>query len=164
MTTLTKVQVQRAEKLRAEGKSLREIAAAIGVAAATVKKALDQKQESGTHSTLEQIRKQRLIRLKHQNAKLEGELKKMRAEWVPLEQIKRDVTACDAVVKAQFLALGPMLAPQLATMTEPREIAKLLTDAVTQTCNDLASNGKLWELPEDHCLVCGTKTKEEVAL
>src|SRR5262245_8402506 len=162
MTTLTKAQVARAQKLQAEGKSLRESGAAIGVAAATIKRALDQKKDGGQHSTLEQIREQRLIRLKHQNAKLEGELKKMRAEWVPLEQIKRDVAACDAVVKTQFLALGPQLAQQLAAMTEPHEIARLLTDAVTQTCNDLASNGRLWELPPDRCIVCGAKKEEHL--
>src|SRR5262245_9941545 len=137
MTTLTKAQVARAEQLRAEGQSLRRIAAVIGVSVSTVKRALDQTRDGGESSTLEQNRRQRLIRIKKKSEKLEGELKKMRAEWVPLEQIKREVTACEVVVRTQLLGLGPRLAPQLAAMSEPGEIARLVTDEVTRTCNDL---------------------------
>src|SRR5712692_4782102 len=107
MTTLTEVQVEQAQKLRAKGKSLRVIAAVIGVAAATVKRALDQNGDGGNRTTLEQIRKQRLIRLKHQNAKLALEVKKLKAAVVDGEKMKREVLTCNSVAKLQILSAPP---------------------------------------------------------
>lgn len=155
MTTLTKVQVERAEKLRAEGKSLRKTAAALGVAASTVKRAFDQQKESGKNSTLEQIRKQRLIRLKHQNSKLALEVRKLKAQVVDGEKMKREVLDCNSIVKLQVLSAPIRVGPQLGLTQE--QIAGL-SQAIVEACNDLAFER---ERPPKNCPTCGERIRED---
>jgi predicted transcriptional regulator len=150
-------QIERARALKGEGQSLRRIAAILKVAPTTVSRAL-KAPATGEFSTLEKIRQQRLIRLTHQNAKLALEVRKLKAQVVDGDQMRREVLNCNVTVKTQFLSLGPRMAPQLAPITEPREIAKLLTDEVTSICNDLAYER---ERPVETCPTCGRGMKDE---
>jgi regulator of replication initiation timing len=138
MTTLTPSQIARAEALRSAGKSLRAIGRLLHVSASTVQKALLQQTDGTTHSTLEKIRLQRLERLVTQNERYRLELEKMKQAWVPRAQFQADVIRANIAVKMQFLALGPRVAPELATMTDARDIGRRLTQEVERICNDLA--------------------------
>lgn len=73
-------------------------------------------------------------------------------------ELQRDVQRANVTVKTQFLTLGPRLAPQLASMTDPREIATLLTNEVTSICNDLAYEEELHRQPGT-CPACGRKVE-----
>jgi hypothetical protein len=84
------------------------------------------------------LAEQRLIRLKHQNSKLKIELRKLRGQVVPLEQLKREVLAANQVVKNQLLALPDRLAMPLIHLTDPRDIRRVLRDGIADALNDLA--------------------------
>ena|SRR5437879_5545808 len=112
-------------------------------------------------SSLETLRKHRIVRVRKQNEKLALELKKTKGELVPMEPFKAEVIRANTVVKTQFLSLGPRLAPTLASVLDPREISHMLTAEITQICNDLAFGTEKYADEQGHCLLCGAK-KEEV--
>jgi hypothetical protein len=89
-------------------------------------------------STLELIRKQRLMKLKHQNSKLKIEVRRLKGEVAPVEQIKGQVIQANLVVKTQLLALPVRLADQMAHTTEPSACAKILQEAIIEALNNLA--------------------------
>jgi hypothetical protein len=112
----------------------------------------NEKTPAGKESSLETLRRHRIVRVKRQNEKLRLDLKKTKGELVPLEKITREVIQANTTVKTQFLTLGPRLAPTLAPISDPRDISRLLTTEVEKICNDLAYG----TLPEDtHCPTCG---------
>src|SRR2546426_10359482 len=117
MTTLTEIQITRARALREEGKSFRTIAAALGVAASTVARAL-KNPTAAESSTLEKIRLERLQRLRHQNMKLALEVKKLKATIVDGEKVKREVLACNSVAKLQILSAPIRVGPALGLTQE----------------------------------------------
>jgi hypothetical protein len=120
----------------------------------------EQKPETpkGAPSSLETLRRHRIVRVRRQNEKLRLDLQKIKGEWVPLEKIQREVLAANAVVKSQFLALGPRLAPALALVSDPQEISRLLGVEVEKICNDLA-----YGVPAEDgtCPCCGQRKEEE---
>jgi predicted transcriptional regulator len=161
MTTLTNGQVERASKLKREGKSLRQIAAVIGSSASTVKKALDAGR-NGDHaaSTLEKIRVERLAKLRHQNAKLSIELKRLQAKVVDFESLKADVLRANAVVKNELFAMAFRMAGPLAATDTPQDVRALLTAEVTRVCNSLAYEREIYRQP-GACPCCGAATQKE---
>jgi hypothetical protein len=84
------------------------------------------------------LAEQRLIRLRQQNAKLKLELRKLRGQVAPLEDIKRQVLAANQVVKNQLLALPDRLAMPLIYLTDPRDIRRVLREGIVDALNDLA--------------------------
>jgi hypothetical protein len=112
-------------------------------------------------STLEKIRVQRLTKYKHQNSKLAIEVTKLKGQVGDVETIKREVLAANATVKQQLLALPYRLNDTLASTNEPREVARLLTQAIVEALNDLAY-GELYQPEEDICPLCsGRKETSE---
>ena len=130
-------QIQRARELREAGQSLRQIAAAVGAAPATVARAL-KSPSAGESNTHEKIRQERLKKLRAQNERLRFEMRKIKLEWVRLEDIKRVVIKANHVVKQHLLAIPWRLAVRLAAMTEERAVAELLRQEITDTLNELA--------------------------
>jgi hypothetical protein len=112
-------------------------------------------------SSLEQLRKHRITRVRRQNEKLALELKKTKGELVPLEPFKAEVIRANTVVKTQFLSLGPRLAPALALVADPREISRLITLEVEQVCNDLAYGTEKSVDEQGRCFLCGAKKEAE---
>jgi hypothetical protein len=100
----------------------------------------------------------RLAKMRLQVDRLRMENKRLKGEVGPIDKFRREVVQCNVTVKTQFAALGPRLAPQLATMADPREIAKLLTDEVTSICNDLAYER---ERPINTCPTCNARLTEK---
>jgi hypothetical protein len=98
----------------------------------------DTKTATGQPSTLEKIRVQRLAKYRHQNSKLAIEVKKLKGQVVSAEDLKQEVLAANTTVKTQMLALPFQNADKLAAETDPREIQRMLYDAVVQCLNDLA--------------------------
>jgi hypothetical protein len=98
----------------------------------------DEKTRAGKESSLETLRRHRIVRVKRQNEKLRLDLKKTKGELVPLEKIKHEVLAANAVVKQQLLSLPFRLGSQLAGTSDPRECSKILEVALVQCLNDLA--------------------------
>src|SRR5215510_13497254 len=133
---MDKKQLEQAHALRRQGQSFRQIARAMGVAPATVGRALAYGVDSS--STIERIREERLKKLRHQNDKLHLELQRLKASVVNVEEIKQSVIKANTVVKTQFLALGPRLATALASISDAREISRLLTQEITAVLNELA--------------------------
>ncbi len=98
----------------------------------------DPKKGKEYKSLTTRLASERLRRLKHQNSKLSLELKKLRGQVGDIDKFKREVLAANQVVKQQILAVGPRLAPQLASISDPRELGRLLTEALVEALNDLA--------------------------
>jgi hypothetical protein len=84
------------------------------------------------------LAEQRLIRLRQQNAKLKLELRKLRGQVAPVDEIKRQVLAANHVVKNQLLALPDRLAMPLIHLSDPRDIRRVLRDGIVDALNDLA--------------------------
>ena len=120
------------------------------------------KQNKPVKGTAGQIAEARLQRLQHQNEKLQIEVRRLKAEWVPFESIKSDVLRANATVKQQLLALPYRLSESLAQVSEPREVARILREALVQCLNDLA-HGREQEAQPDICPCCGQR-KGEIAL
>jgi orotate phosphoribosyltransferase-like protein len=130
-------QIQRARELRKKGQSLRQIGAEVGVAAATVARAL--KNANAEESpTLEKIRQERLKKLRAQNERLRFEMRKIKTEWVRLEDIKAEVIKANFTVKSQLLALPSRVAVRLTGITKAYEIERLLRTEITDALNELA--------------------------
>jgi hypothetical protein len=112
--------------------------------------------------TTARIGEARLVRLRLQNEKLNNEVRRLKGEVAPVEQIKAEVIRANMTVKVQFLSLGPRLSPALASMSDSHEISRMLTREIEQICNDLAYSK---EVPPQSCPTCGAKlsggTKEE---
>jgi hypothetical protein len=89
-------------------------------------------------ATTTKITEERLKRLRHQNAKLSIEVKRLRGQLAPVEEVKRAVLAANTVVKQRLLALPSKLALQLSLLTNPAEIEALLREQLTDTINELA--------------------------
>jgi hypothetical protein len=81
---------------------------------------------------------ERYKRLRLQNKKLAHEMQRMQGEWVPLEQIKRQVLACNALVKNALLAIPDRLATELSVMSDPRAIRQRLRTELVTVLNGLA--------------------------
>ena len=111
-------------------------------------------------TTAGRISQARLTRLTRQNEKLEIEVQRLRGEVGPIEVIRREVIRANTLVKGQFLSIGPRLAPQLASMADPREISKLLTTEIEQTCNDLAHGTEKNVDEQGRCIFCGAGEEE----
>jgi|SRR5215813_1433901 len=146
-------QIQQARKLREEGQSLRQIAASLGVAPATVSRVL-KNPTTVESSTLEKLRQERLKKLRHQNSKLALEVRRLKAEVVDGEKMKREVLACNSVVKLQILSAPIRVGPALGLTSEQIEG---LNQALVDACNDLAFNK---ERPLETCPTCGGRMKE----
>jgi hypothetical protein len=82
---------------------------------------------------------ERLKRLRHQNSKLNLELRRIRGEVGDLDKIRREVLAANAVVKQQVLAVPVREAPILGLT---REQTAALLQALTVCLNDLAFQGE----------------------
>jgi hypothetical protein len=108
-------------------------------------------------SSLEVLRKHRITRVRRQNEKLALELKKAKGELVPVDAMKHEVLAANAVVKSQLLALPRRLADQMAIVSEARECARILETSIVQCLNDLAYGTP----PEDGTCPCCGKMKEK---
>ena len=84
------------------------------------------------------ITEARLKRLRLQNSKLMLELKRLKGEVVPAEDLKRKVLTANEIVKQRLLALPSKYALQIAGLTSPGEIEVLLRDGITEAINELA--------------------------
>lgn len=80
--------------------------------------------------------------LKGKVEKIELEIKQMRGEMVPKEDIEQERVARIMAVKRAFLALPTSLAPVLA-MKEPREIQTTLYEAIGEIIDDFAGVRKI---------------------
>lgn len=89
-------------------------------------------------STLEQIREQRLKKLKHTNEKLTIEIKRLKGGLVLVDDLKREVIQANTIVKNRLLGIPAKLAPRLAGMTEPHEIQQTLRYEIETALNELA--------------------------
>lgn len=82
--------------------------------------------------------KARLTRVLRQNEKINLELKRLKGDSVSFEVHKREVLAANSTVKQQVLAVPHRLAAQLTAIDDPREVSRVLTEALTECLNDLA--------------------------
>lgn len=80
----------------------------------------------------------RLKRLNTQNSKLNIELRKLRGQVGDINAHRREVLAANSVVKQQVRALAFRLAPTLAATDDPREVQRILLEAIDECMNDLA--------------------------
>jgi hypothetical protein len=158
MTTLTSQQIERAQRLRATGKSLRAIGAALGIAHSVIKRALDQQRPSPrSPSSIEELRKHRITRIKRQNEHLQLSLEKAKGEVVNAADLKAEVLRANQFVKTQLLALPFLLADKLVNLEAPADIQRRLYAAICDCLNDLCyERGQV--LPPDYCPYCGHKT------
>ncbi len=117
------------------------------IARKTAPKPEDEKPQPGKESSLETLRRHRIVRVRRQNEKLALDLKKTKGEMVPLAEIKREVLAANAVVKQQLLAIPFRLATTLATISDPRELGRVLSEALVEALNDLAYERNLYQPP-----------------
>jgi hypothetical protein len=106
-------------------------------------------------SSLEQLRKHRITRVRRQNEKLALELRKAKGELVPREGLVREVLACNAVVKQQILSAPIRVGPGLGLTGEQ---IKGLSQELVNICNDLAFDR---ERPPETCPCCGRGMQEE---
>ncbi len=83
---------------------------------------------------------QKLLRGKVE--KIEFEIKQMRGELVPKEDVEQERVARIMAVKRAFLALPTALAPTLA-MKDPREIQKTLYESIGEIIDDFAGVRKI---------------------
>ena len=83
---------------------------------------------------------QKLLRGKVE--KIEFEIKQMRGELVPKEDVEQERVARIMAVKRAFLALPTALAPTLA-MREPREIQTTLYEVIGEIIDDFAGVRKI---------------------
>jgi len=74
--------------------------------------------------------------------KIELEIKKLREELIPKEDVEQERVARIMAVKRAFLSLPTSLAPVLA-MKEPREIQKTLYEAIGDIIDDFAGVRKI---------------------
>jgi hypothetical protein len=86
-------------------------------------------------ATTTQIASERLKRLRHQNAKLLLDIRKIKGQVGDLDKIRREVLAANAIVKQQVLAVPVREAPMLGLT---REQTAALLQALTVCLNDLA--------------------------
>jgi len=153
MTTLSQDQIDQARALREQGQSYRKIAAQLGTTDSRIMKALKQPTAEKT-LLIDQIRQQRLVRLKHQNSKLAVEVKRLHAATVDAEEMKRHVLACNSIVKLQLLSLPQRVGLELGLT--PEQVASL-KQSVQECCNELAYERE--RLPQT-CPTCGEARKE----
>src|SRR5690242_7471458 len=85
-------------------------------------------------SSLEQLRKHRITRVRRQNEKLAIELRKAKGELVPREGLVREVLACNATVKQQVLSVPIRIGPESGLTHEQ---VKALSRALVECLNDL---------------------------
>jgi hypothetical protein len=107
---------------------------------------------------MEAIRRERLLKYKLGNAKLGVEVQKLRAQVGNIEAFKQEVIAANTLVKVQLLAIPYRLNERLASETNPAEVARVLTQAITAALNDLAYSR---EQPVDSCPTCGQSQNGE---
>ena len=88
-------------------------------------------------ATTTKIAEERLKRLRHQNSKLSLEVRKLKGQLAPIEELKREVLAANQVVKQKLLSLPTRLAPPLAGNSNPAEIEALIREAITDAVNEL---------------------------
>jgi hypothetical protein len=86
----------------------------------------------------QKLAQERLRRLRHQNRALVLTIAEKKGEVVSADELKRLVLSANASVKQQILAIPFRISESLASITEPREIARVLHQALTAALNDLA--------------------------
>src|SRR5438309_1873513 len=86
-------------------------------------------------ATTTKIAEARLTRLRHQNAKLGLEVRRLKGQVGDVEKHRREVLAANSTVKQQILAVPVRDGPALGLTRE--QIAGL-TQALTECLNDLA--------------------------
>jgi hypothetical protein len=107
-----------------------------------------------TETSLEQLRKHRIIRVRRQNEALELSLKRTKGELVNADELKQEVIRCNQVVRTQLLALPYRLAAELVLLTEVQEVQRVLYTAIVACCNDLAY-AREQPPPPNVCPSCG---------
>lgn len=86
-------------------------------------------------ATTTKIAKERLRRLRHQNAKLALEVKKLKGQVGDVDKHRREVLSANSVVKQQVLAVPIRVGPQLGLT---REQVEGIRQALVECLNDLA--------------------------
>jgi len=107
-------------------------------------------------SSLEELRRHRIERVRKQNEGLSLDLAKKKGELVDATEFKKQVLEMNSVVKRQLLSLPYHLGQKLASSTDPRECGQILEAALVKALNSLA-----WEnerLP-NACPTCGKTLK-----
>lgn len=98
----------------------------------------DQKKGRAQKSVTLKISEERLKRLRNQNAKLGIDVKRLKGELMPVDDLKREVIKANLTVKTHLLGIPARLATRLSGMTDPWEIEQTLRYEIEQALNDLA--------------------------
>jgi hypothetical protein len=120
--------------------------------------ATKRQKNSAVRGTTARIGEERLVRLRLQNEKLSNEVRRLKGEVAPVEQIKAEVIRANTTVKTQLLALPHRLGDQMASTLDPKECGRILQEAITQCLNDLAYAR---EIAPETCPSCGRAMKGE---
>jgi hypothetical protein len=89
-------------------------------------------------SSLDELRRHRIVRVKRQNEQILLDLKRSRGELVSADAFKAEVVACNAVVRNQLLGLAFRLAPRLVNISEQTVIQRILHQGIVSCLNGLA--------------------------
>lgn len=81
---------------------------------------------------------QRLKKMTLQNEKLQMQVRQLRGELAPVQDLKSEVIKANHVVKNKLLGLPSRLAPRLSGMTEPGEIQQTLRHEIEEALSELA--------------------------
>jgi hypothetical protein len=105
-------------------------------------------------SSLDELRRHRIVRVKRQNEALALSLQKAKGQVVNADELKQEVLRANQFVKSQLLSLPFLLADKLVNIAAPAEIQRRLYTALCTCLNDLCYEGERGAQPPI-CPYCG---------